>query len=929
MKDSRRVHLSLKGLWKYRLDPAQRGMAEGWFLRRIDSADSLALPGCVQQLSALAGDYPPPPGLHNGYLGDHWLETTVSVPADSPACATLSIGAAPYAHAWLNGQYLGHTADPLTPTQLDASAAIRPGCENRVTLLVHEQDVGLMGGWRFEVFCWSGVHAEPVLQLKPACHISSVRLLENKAQSAVFAVVVKNTSGEAFSGALEAFIDEKPVFSLAAELAAGAEKTLTAEICVTGFDRWSPESPALHEVCFTLGGDAETLKTGFRVIEAKDDQLLLDGRPLFLAGAGEEYFSPTIAPMTDRELIRRRYRRMREAGFNFRRCHTHQPTQEELEIADEVGLLISSEVSVISNFNLTEPFDRGLDALARHVDATSRHPSLLAYCLGNEGAQLMSLDEEQRERARKGYALIHAHTDNQLAMICFGIQGEVAGVPNDIVTPHLWDEDFTASYSGLSAMPWESLRHMDIGGPLVIHEYGKFGVWPDLNELSQYPADGYVPYTVAQVKEALTMLQLEPLQEALVKNSRLLSERCTRIAIEAARRQPRVRGYVLWSFFRMGHRNAGIVGDMGLHADPVNCVLARSQAAAALLIDRDFDSRCLVSGAQADIGVFLSNYGADALCGAAIEWRFEAEGMEPMCGRLSASAVPGECVPAGSIRFVPAATGCMRAAKLILSLPAAGWQNSWDFWVLPAETRTAFESAVTDFEDVSLARRFGTVCAVSTLARAGSVLRGCRSWICRDDAEALKMEPRRLLVTDRLDAAARACAARGMNVLVLLRESEWMCPPLRSGVGVTDMGTLYTSFRAGWDRGLLATVAEDSPLLDGFPHEGFCDLNFFRLIHEAPALSMEALRKALPDVKPLVRGFLRVPKPANIGVVVQDVNAARALAQPDRKVFWIREQAYLAETEMDGGRVVLCTMPLTDSPEGRYLLKSLVKKLAE
>lgn len=127
------------------------------------------------------------------------------------------------------------------------------------------------------------------------------------------------------------------------------------------------------------------------------------------------------------------------------------------------------------------------------VRQTRRHPSVILYCLGNEGSQLMVDSQAECQRARIGYDAIKRNTTEQLALIAFGMQGELPELPNDLETPHLWSDNFLWGYDGLTDIPWETVEETTHGKPCVIHEYGKFGVWPDIREEAAYPNKGSRP----------------------------------------------------------------------------------------------------------------------------------------------------------------------------------------------------------------------------------------------------------------------------------------------------------------------------------------------------------------------------------------------------------------------------------------------------
>lgn len=172
--------------------------------------------------------------------------------------------------------------------------------------------------------------------------------------------------------------------------------------------RITPPCTPVSAVLYRDGKPVDAVRkiTGFRTFTAEHGQLLLNGEPLMLRGVGHEYFSVSISPLIDKALIRRRFQCIKAHGFNFCRYHTHPPTEEELCIADEVGILLSSEIALISNMSKVSPAEKCLTILEKQILATKHHPSMGIYCLGNEGSQIMVANYLEREKALAGYQLI-------------------------------------------------------------------------------------------------------------------------------------------------------------------------------------------------------------------------------------------------------------------------------------------------------------------------------------------------------------------------------------------------------------------------------------------------------------------------------------------------------------------------------------------
>ena len=72
--------LSLNGDWMARTDVEENGLAENWACAPIKSEFEVKVPGCIQQLDCLAGEYPPHNDMRNGYKNTFFMEKGVCLP---------------------------------------------------------------------------------------------------------------------------------------------------------------------------------------------------------------------------------------------------------------------------------------------------------------------------------------------------------------------------------------------------------------------------------------------------------------------------------------------------------------------------------------------------------------------------------------------------------------------------------------------------------------------------------------------------------------------------------------------------------------------------------------------------------------------------------------------------------------------------------
>lgn len=177
--------------------------------------------------------------------------------------------------------------------------------------------------------------------------------------------------------------------------------------------RWAPGAPVLYDVDVTLDSDGLThtrrFTTGFRRIEADEDELRLNGQPLYLRGALDQDYSPVTgyAYPGDRALARR-FQVAQDAGLNLVRCHVKLPDPRYLALADRMGLLVWYDLPSWGHPQRPdEPFPDWLDddvtaMLRGAADRDAHHPSLIARSVINEGWGLdLAANADHRQRLRR------------------------------------------------------------------------------------------------------------------------------------------------------------------------------------------------------------------------------------------------------------------------------------------------------------------------------------------------------------------------------------------------------------------------------------------------------------------------------------------------------------------------------------------------
>lgn len=949
-----RTVICAAGEWSGRLDARNVGMAEGWAQRPIEAEFSLSIPGCVQSLDSLADKYPPARGLRNTYLGTFWLERWVDIP-EVPAGKMVWLkfgGISPAAHIWLNGEYIGYHSSPQVSVKWDVTKHVMGGASNRITVVIVEQDTGMLAGVRFCGLDWSGLYRSVELEISSEVHIEDLAIRPEIASNKVTVLgVIYNETGSPMRVAPQCRVATWPLSEVVAEaegqpVDVGPLSSCQFSLSVDARDIkfWTCDNPVLHSASVSLLSEGQVMdecadRFGMREFGAKGTGLHLNGRPFMARGAGLEYFSPTISPLVDKAIIRNRLKSFVDHGFNFYRYHTSFPTDEELDVADEMGVLISSETPIVTNMGWVRPVDRAFQMLRDHVVQTRNHPSLGVYCLGNEGSQLMVKSQEDCENARIGYSIVKQNSPAHAVMVVFGIQGEMPDVPNDIESPHLWSHQFWWAYDGLSRVPWRLLWPLTKKRPCIVHEYGKYGVWPDPAEEALYPANGFRATFGQSGRAALVAAGLGDIEDQVIANSRKLSLICNRLAIEQARRQPAIDGYAVWKFFRHGRFNSGIADDMG-HGSDHDPALFREgcNAPLAVLMDRDYEGRNLCWGEFASIGLHLSNFGDIDLEGAEISWQLKtsdaviADGViSGVCLRSGRNAQVGriEC------RVDGGRTPAHAVLRAIVRVDGAAIStNSWDFWVFPVERFEAERTIVYDFSDEEFARRFRDLIPQAiSITDADSMIRGCRSWTGTDIAQVMSGDQIDIVISDHLGETVERALEHGKTVVLLDSGKfprDWYPAmlPAKNDDPALDLSKFYPSFRSGWGEGNIATIVAADPMLGDFPHTGFCDLQFYGMIQGSRPVRTAMVKSTVGSTgsKVLIRSIPKLNARQASEIVVQDPNA-RVQRLVNEDAWATEDRSYIAELQVPSGRLLIYTLRPFDDPAGRYLLKQILMSL--
>ncbi len=150
---------------------------------------------------------------------------------------------------------------------------------------------------------------------------------------------------------------------------------------------WSPGSPRLYDVELTLGDDVLADRIGFRTVSTQGDKVLLNGKPIQIRGISmheETVRHPGLS--NSREDVMAQFELVRELNANFVRLAHYPHNEYTVKLADEMGLMLWSEVPIVSLIDWDNPdtLELARSVLTANVKRDINRASIVMWSISNE-----------------------------------------------------------------------------------------------------------------------------------------------------------------------------------------------------------------------------------------------------------------------------------------------------------------------------------------------------------------------------------------------------------------------------------------------------------------------------------------------------------------------------------------------------------------
>ncbi|MFZ6013535.1 MAG: glycoside hydrolase family 2 TIM barrel-domain containing protein [Bacteroidota bacterium] len=329
-------------------------------------------------------------------------------------------------YVWINGQQVGYSEDSKTPAEFNITKFIRPGV-NQIALQVFRWTDGSYLESQ-DMLRLSGIEREVYLFSTPSVHIydffARTSLAEDYTQGELnLEIELRNYSQKNIKkhqveiSLLSPHGAQVLTQSKVVGLKNGATSTLTFHEVLKHVRQWSAETPELYSLIITLkntaGETTEVIagKVGFRTVEIKDGQLLVNGKAIKIKGVNRHEAHAKTGHYITRETMLKDIELMKQANINAIRGSHYPNSSEWYDLTDQYGFYVIDEANIESQpLALREETKLGneMSWLAAHIDRTrnmfekdKNHPSIIMWSLGNESGDGAIFDST--------YSWLHRH----------------------------------------------------------------------------------------------------------------------------------------------------------------------------------------------------------------------------------------------------------------------------------------------------------------------------------------------------------------------------------------------------------------------------------------------------------------------------------------------------------------------------------------
>lgn len=750
--------------------------------------------------------------------------------------------------------------------------------------------------------------------------------------------IVTFTAPQSCTNADWAVLDgESVVSSGTVQTDGGVETSFVVEM--GEFKPWNVNTPNLYALRMRLtiaGSEVEdTQDFGMVQMRVTPDNLFVNNKRFFLRGhirGREAHEHPNLENLPLEEYYAKNIRMAKQYGFNFIRFHSRIPPEECFRMADRLGIFIHIEMRKYYGKYQKERQTmlmggRLLDAdeWTEMVLRLRNHPSLMVYCMGNE------IDHPGRNPVCKEFYDLTKKLDPTRFFLDTCSRGEFDRESVDLDVQHMSyyypfghsynmyeDTQNWLIYGSCTGLPlveqdaeedytWKLMRRIPSPRPVLAHEVCHYAGLRDVYALDEKfkRCEGEKPWWIEELKKLIKLKGHEKNYAKLLETSKRFQMLSWKLGIEGARRSSVLSGFHMLQFADTDrYENSNGVVDCfdDAHGVDEKAFLEFNGDTAVLA---DLPRRTFFEKEAVLIPVMMSHFSAE-MSGMA-DLSFAVESLDgdavSMKGKLEKIDLDERGLrEVAQLRLRWPETARPEALTLRLQLAARDGsytiENSWNLWLYPNRPQElASLKATIALDNVHPTARYPQIEQSGTLTK-----------------------PEQLIITHRFSGPVFEHLANGGDVLMLYR-----VPATRDRKAPAEKEKYYLPatwdrFKAViWDRGHnCGAFMRASSVFDGFPNDGFLDLQFHGLVDDCDKIILDDFPV---EVAPIMEG---VDKASRDRFDVYNYHLSEL--QP---AYTMRKFGYMFELKVGKGRLFITGFNFTginaNKPETCAMFESVIR----
>ncbi len=392
-----RTTLDLSGEWQYIVDPMQEGLhlpRKG--IRHF--ADDARPKGnrLIEYDFNYANNIQVPSDWNTQveklfwYEGLVWYRRTFEYEPNNQKKQILYFEGANYwKRVYLNRTALGEHEGGFTPFSFDVTDKLKSGRNSIVVAVDNTRRSHQIPALKFDWFNYGGITRPVHVFEVPKTYVSDYELSLQK--NGKILATIQLAGDKPKNQSVDITISE---LNIQTSLVTNDEGKASIELTPQDLQYWSPQSPKLYNVTIAKNNEQITERIGFRYIETRGPDILLNGEPVFLAGISvhEEAIGAIGGRAMTWAEARALLMEVKALGANYVRL-AHYPHSEMMtRLADEIGLLVWSEVPLWQSLDFDDPrtLQTARNMILESIDRDFNRASVIIWSVANETPQTES-----------------------------------------------------------------------------------------------------------------------------------------------------------------------------------------------------------------------------------------------------------------------------------------------------------------------------------------------------------------------------------------------------------------------------------------------------------------------------------------------------------------------------------------------------------